>query len=56
MFKTSFKFARDIHREEYDWFRENGDGKMTVRELLDFFEGTTVDARFLPEKNLLIVQ
>ena len=56
MFKSSFKFARDIHREEYDWFRENGDGKMTVRELLDFFEGTTVDARFLPEKNLLIVQ
>lgn len=56
MFKTSFKFARDIHREEYDWFRENGDRKMTVRELLDFFEGTTVDARFLPEQNLLIVQ
>ena len=56
LFKSAFKFARDIHREEYDWFREHGDEKMTVAELIEFFRGTNVTARFIPERNLFFVQ
>jgi hypothetical protein len=56
MFKQAFKFARDIHRTEYDWFREHDQEKMSVAELIEFFEGTDVYAEFIPEKNLFIVQ
>ena len=56
MFKSPFKFARDVYREQYDWIREHEEDKMTVAELIEFFRDTPVDARFYPEKNLFIVQ
>ncbi|MBQ3637770.1 MAG: hypothetical protein II953_05350, partial [Clostridia bacterium] len=56
MFKSPFKFARDVYREQYDWIREHEEDKMTVSELIEFFRDTPVDARFYPEKNLFIVQ
>ena len=56
LFKSAFKFGRDVHRTEYEWFRDHGSEKMTVAQLLDFFEGTSVYARFLPERNLFIAQ
>ena len=56
MFKTPFRYSRDIYRTEYEWIKEHESEKMTVAEIIDYFSSSSVTVRFFPERNLLVIQ
>ncbi|MBQ3708264.1 MAG: CotH kinase family protein [Clostridia bacterium] len=56
MLKSSFKFARDLYRSEYEWVRDHASEKYSIAELTERFAKAGIKVRLIKEKNLLIIQ